>query len=110
MDGSLRLVIADFSGGNEIQTLNQTQAKALFAKLNAFCENTFSGRLQDEIDESTPAHSLALLLQQQRNPPKQLITKVDLAKYENAWRFLPNIVSQGAQKNFMVFSNYIQGD
>jgi hypothetical protein len=43
-----------------------------------------------------------------QNPPKQLITKVDLAKYENAWRFFPHIVSQGAQKNFVAFSNYIQ--
>jgi hypothetical protein len=66
VDGSLRLVIADFSGSDEIQTLNQTQAKAMFAKLVAFCEDAFSGRLQDSIDESTPAHSLALLLQQQR--------------------------------------------
>ena len=41
-----------------------------------------------------------------RHPRKQLITKTDLAKYENAWRFLPHIVSQGAQKNFINFSNY----
>src|SRR4051812_25913697 len=33
VDGSLRLVIADFNGDTELQTLNQTQAKATFAKL-----------------------------------------------------------------------------
>jgi hypothetical protein len=65
VDGSLRLVVADFSGSDEMQTLNQTQAKAMFAKLVAFCEDAFSGKLLD-LEESSPAHSLALLLQQQR--------------------------------------------
>ena len=66
VDGSLRLVVADFSGDAELQTLNQSQAKTMFARLVAFCEDAFSGRLLDSLDESTPAHSLALLLQQQR--------------------------------------------
>ena len=66
VDGSLRLVIADFSGSEEMQNLTQTQARAMFGKLVAFCEDAFSGRLLDEVDESSPAHSLALLLQQQR--------------------------------------------
>ena len=66
VDGSLRLVIADFSGSEEMQSLNQTQARTMFGKLVAFCEDAFSGRLLDEVDESSPAHSLALLLQQQR--------------------------------------------
>ena len=66
VDGSMRLVIADFSGSEEMQNLTQTQARAMFGKLVAFCEDAFSGRLLDEVDESSPAHSLALLLQQQR--------------------------------------------
>jgi hypothetical protein len=70
VDGSLRLVVADFNGDTELQTLNQTQAKVTFSKLLAFCEDAFSGRLQDSLDESTPAHSLALLLYQQR---KQIV-------------------------------------
>jgi hypothetical protein len=45
-----------------------------------------------------------------QNPKKQLITKTDLAKYENAWRFLPHVVSQGAQKNFIAFSNYASAE
>ena len=47
---------------------------------------------------------------QLQNPKKQLITKTDLAKYENAWRFLPHVVSQGAQKNFTTFSNYASAE
>jgi hypothetical protein len=66
VDGSLRLVIANYSGLEEIQSLNQPQARAMFGKLTAFCEDAFSGRLLDEVDESSPAHSLALILQQQR--------------------------------------------
>ena len=40
------------------------------------------------------------------NPRQQVITKTDLAKFENTWRQLPNIVSQGAQKNFLAFSSH----
>jgi hypothetical protein len=47
---------------------------------------------------------------QLQNPKKQLITKTDLAKYENAWRFLPHVVSQGAQKNFTAFSTYASAE
>jgi hypothetical protein len=47
---------------------------------------------------------------QLQNPKKQLITKTDLAKYENAWRFFPHVVSQGAQKNFIAFSNYASAE
>jgi hypothetical protein len=41
------------------------------------------------------------------SPRHQVITKTDLAKAENAWRQLPNVVSKGAQKNFMDFADYI---
>ncbi len=40
------------------------------------------------------------------NPRHQVITKTDLAKFENSWRQLPHVVSQGAQKNFLAFSSY----
>jgi hypothetical protein len=35
-----------------------------------------------------------------QNPKDQLITKTDLAKFENTWRMRPHDVSFGAQKNF----------
>ena len=37
-------------------------------------------------------------------PPARKITKTDLAKYLNAWGQLPHVVSLGAQKNFVKFS------
>lgn len=42
-----------------------------------------------------------------QNPRDQVITKTDLAKYENAWRGLPHVVSLGAQKNFLSFAQWI---
>ena len=41
------------------------------------------------------------------NPKDQVLTKTDLAKSENAWRELPQVVSRGAQKNFRAFADYI---
>jgi hypothetical protein len=43
----------------------------------------------------------------QQNPREQLITKTDLAKYENAWREIPHVISLGAQKNFRDFAGHI---
>lgn len=37
-------------------------------------------------------------------PPARKITKTDLAKYLNAWEQLPHVVSLGAQKNFVRFT------
>jgi hypothetical protein len=65
------------------------------------------GSYMNEQGKLSPAQKTLFKLQ---NPSEQLITKVDLAKFENAWRFLPNVVSQGAQKNFMAFSTYAQGE
>ncbi len=65
------------------------------------------GSYMNEQAKLSPAQKNLFKLQ---NPSDQLITKVDLAKFENVWRFLPNVVSQGAQKNFMAFSNYAQAE
>lgn len=41
------------------------------------------------------------------NPKDQVLTKTDLAKSENAWLELPQVVSRGAQKNFRAFADFI---
>jgi len=41
------------------------------------------------------------------HPRSQLLSKTDLAKFENSWRKLPHIVSRGAQKNFLNFADYV---
>lgn len=42
-----------------------------------------------------------------QNPRKQLFSKTDVAKFENSWRGLPHKVSMGAQKNFLIFADFI---
>ena len=42
-----------------------------------------------------------------QHPKKQVITKTDLAKYRNTWAENPQIVSKGAQTNFMKFADVI---
>lgn len=41
------------------------------------------------------------------NPKKQLFKKVDLARYINLYHKLPHIVSQGNQKSFLKFSDWM---
>jgi len=41
------------------------------------------------------------------NPKPQLLTKTDVAKLENTWRGFPHKVSQGAQKNFLHFADWL---
>jgi hypothetical protein len=52
----------------------------------------------------TKAQKRAFLME---NPKKQVITKTDLAKYRNTWDELPQVVSKGAQTNFMAFAKII---
>lgn len=42
-----------------------------------------------------------------QNPRNQLLTKTDIAKLENSWRGMPQKVSLGAQKNFLVFADFV---
>jgi hypothetical protein len=41
-------------------------------------------------------------------PTSRRITKTDLAKYQNAWNQKPDLVSQGAQKNFTEFMKELE--
>jgi len=59
---------------------------------------------QTEQIKLTPAQRKAFLLQ---NPKDQVITKTELAKFENTWRKLPHLVSAGAQKNFMKYAEVV---
>lgn len=62
------------------------------------------GQYLNEQAKLSKAEKNRFLLQ---NPREQLVTKTDLAKYENAWRSLPHIVCLGAQKNFREFATWI---
>lgn len=42
-----------------------------------------------------------------RNPKRQLLTKLEVAKLENTWKGLPHKVSNGGQKNFVFFAGWL---
>lgn len=54
---------------------------------------------------TTPAQRRAF---EAESPPRQKLTKTDLAKYENTWDQLPHVVSLGAEKNFRRFMLRLQ--
>lgn len=60
-----------------------------------------------EREGTTPAKRKKL---KESVPTSRRITKTDLAKYMNAWAQRPDLVSQGAQKNFDRFMAEISGD
>ena len=62
------------------------------------------GQYINEQAKLTPAQKRQFGLQ---NPKSQLLTKTDVAKLENTWRGMPNKVSLGAQKNFILFADSI---
>ena len=65
-DGGLRLFLAEFNGSAEPETLIQTQARTLFGRLHAFLEDAVTGRLLEEVEESSEAHGLAATIHERR--------------------------------------------
>lgn len=51
--------------------------------------------------EGTPARVRVF---EETHPRSQMFTKTDLAKYESTWMQRPHVVSRGAQKNFLAFT------
>jgi len=68
-----------------------------------FYERARGQYLQEQM-RLTPAKKNAFLL---KNPKKQVIKKTDLAKVHNTWLGHPDVVSKGAQTNFIKFADYI---
>jgi hypothetical protein len=109
-----RVSDADFFSNHEFHRRMEQIAKALRAPAVAGAQygthwlyERARGQYVNEQSSLTKAQRDQF---QRQNPRKQLITKTDLAKFENAWRYLPHVVSQGAQKNFINFSNYASAE
>ena len=68
-----------------------------------FYERTRGQYLQEQL-RLTPAKKNTFLL---KNPKNQVIKKTDLAKVDNTWLGHPDVVSKGAQTNFIQYANYI---
>jgi hypothetical protein len=59
VDGSIRLVVTDFSGDLTAPALTKTEAQSLFGALTAFIEDSVLNRLERDLEESSPAYGLA---------------------------------------------------
>ncbi|HEV2417301.1 MAG TPA: AIPR family protein [Terriglobia bacterium] len=99
---------ADFFSNHEFHRRMEQIARRLWAPATAGAQHETHwfyerarGQYLNEQSTLTPAEKRRFVL---LNPRQQVITKTDLAKYENSWREMPHIVSQGAQKNFLAFS------
>lgn len=62
------------------------------------------GQYQNAQLHLTPAKKREFL---RENPRAQMLSKTDVAKFENSWMGKPHIVSQGAQKNFSNFASFV---
>lgn len=64
-DDSIRLLIADFKGGEEVETLTRTRADSIFAQLKTFVEESASGNVwTSALGESIQTRELAGTIEQ----------------------------------------------
>jgi hypothetical protein len=102
---------ADFFSNHEFNVRIQRISRRIYApainglqyETHWFFERS-RGQYEQEQSKMTKAEKKKYQMQ---NPKEQKITKTEYAKYQNAWREYPYIVSMGAQKNFSRFASYI---
>lgn len=59
LENCLEFFICDFNGGEEVQTLNNTEAKSLFKKMVNFVTNSMNGFIIANGEPSAPGYGLA---------------------------------------------------
>jgi hypothetical protein len=91
----------------EISRKQWAPAKAGSNHMTRWFYERARAQYQTEQIKLTEAGRRAFIIQ---NPKDQVITKTDLAKFENTWLKLPHIVSAGAQKNFLKYAERVGGD
>jgi len=88
-DDSFRLVVADWTGNEELRTLTQTDAKTLLGKVRAFVEEAHSGSLTEHVDVATEVYGLARAIQQMRGTLSRyriyLVTDARLSERVKDW-------------------------
>ena len=60
LDGSMSLLVADFRGNDQVESITLTDASALFGQLSTFIEDSIVGKLHPTLEESSPGFSLSL--------------------------------------------------
>ena len=71
-DKFMSLIISDFIGDAEHGRLTLTEANTLFSRLSVVVEESFSGKLKDIVEISTPAYDLVDLLFTKRSEIRKL--------------------------------------
>ena len=102
---------ADFFATHPFHVRMEQLSRRIFAPAEAgaqyetkwFYERARGQYLQAQM-RLTPAKKKQFALQ---NPKSKVITKTDLAKVRNTWSGYPQVVSRGAQTNFMKFAELI---
>lgn len=102
---------ADFFATHPFHIRMEQFSRRIFAPAEAgsqyetrwFYERARGQYLQAQM-RMTPAKKKQFALQ---NPKNKVITKTDLAKVRNTWRGFPQVVSKGAQTNFLKYAEYI---
>ncbi len=69
---SVSLIISDYSGSGELETITKTEALQNFSECIAFVEASFDGILRKEIDKSNPAYDLTTLLYKNKDKIRKL--------------------------------------
>lgn len=68
VDDSIRLLVADFKGGDELETITRTRADSVFSQLRAFVEESASGKIwSSSMSGSTQTKELSGTIEQRHN-------------------------------------------
>lgn len=71
-DKSMAIIIADFSGENESERLVGSEINAQFKQLHIVVKESFTGRLRDDFEMSTPAYDLVDRLYKIKNEIRKI--------------------------------------
>lgn len=89
VDGSARLIVANYRGTEQIESLTQSECIKIFGALQAFVEDSLSGRLIETIEESSPGYGLAFELHRHRDSITRLrlylLTDASLSSRVKGW-------------------------
>jgi hypothetical protein len=65
VDDSIRLLIADFKGGDDVETITRSRADTVFAQLKAFVEESSSGKIwESSLGDSIQTKELSSTIEQ----------------------------------------------
>lgn len=103
-----RISESDFVSNEEFHIEIQKMSRAVWAPAKKGSQQETHwyyerARGQYQVDKEREQTPKLKAIFSDRNPTNQRFTKTDLAKYENSWNQIPDIVSLGSQKNFRAY-------